>query len=97
MPLQQRVLLVICAAFLFVYVVRRIRKKKLQIADAVFWVLFLLLVLLMAVVPEITFLCAALLGFSSPSYFSQSFRRAEGMSPMEYRRSHASGDAVGRG
>ena len=69
MPLQQRVLLVICAAFLFVYVVRRIRKKKLQIADAVFWVLFLLLVLLMAVVPEITFLCAALLGFSSPSNF----------------------------
>ena len=32
-------------------------------------VLFLLLVLLMAVVPEITFLCAALLGFSSPSNF----------------------------
>lgn len=40
---------------------------------------------------------ARILGFSSPSYFSQSFRRAEGMSPMEYRRSHASGDAVGRG
>lgn len=28
-----------------------------------------------------------MLGFSSPSYFSQSFRRLEGMSPMEYRRS----------
>lgn len=27
-----------------------------------------------------------LLGFSSPSYFSQSFRKAEGMSPMEYRK-----------
>lgn len=27
-----------------------------------------------------------LLGFSSPSYFSQSFRRAEGVSPLEYRR-----------
>lgn len=26
------------------------------------------------------------LGFSSPSYFSQSFRRAEGVSPQEYRR-----------
>lgn len=27
-----------------------------------------------------------MLGFSSPSYFSQCFRRAEGISPMEYRR-----------
>lgn len=27
-----------------------------------------------------------MLGFSSPSYFSQSFRRLEGMSPMEYRK-----------
>ena len=27
-----------------------------------------------------------LVGFSSPSYFSQSFRRLEGMSPIEYRR-----------
>lgn len=29
---------------------------------------------------------AQILGFSSPSYFSQSFRRLEGMSPMEYRK-----------
>ncbi len=28
-----------------------------------------------------------MLGFSSPSYFSQSFKRIVGMSPMEYRRS----------
>ena len=28
-----------------------------------------------------------LVGFSSPSYFSQSFRRLEGISPIEYRRS----------
>lgn len=27
-----------------------------------------------------------MLGFSSPSYFSQSFRKLEGMSPMEYRK-----------
>ena len=27
-----------------------------------------------------------MLGFSSPSYFSQSFRRAEKMSPLEYRK-----------
>ena len=29
---------------------------------------------------------ATVLGFSSPSYFSQSFRSAEGMSPTEYRK-----------
>ncbi len=31
---------------------------------------------------------AQILGFSSLSYFSQSFRRLEGISPMEYRRHH---------
>ena len=30
-----------------------------------------------------------MLGFSSPSYFSQSFRKLEGMSPMEYRKRRA--------
>lgn len=29
-----------------------------------------------------------ILGFSSPSYFSQSFRKAEGISPVEYRKAH---------
>lgn len=29
------------------------------------------------------------LGFSSASYFSQSFRRSEGISPMEFRRKHS--------
>ena len=31
---------------------------------------------------------ARILGFSSLSYFSQSFHRAEGVSPMEYRKLH---------
>ena len=35
---------------------------------------------------------AQILGFSSLSYFSQSFRRQEGMSPMEYRRRRRSGE-----
>lgn len=34
---------------------------------------------------------AHILGFSSLSYFSQSFRRLEGVSPMEYRREHRRG------
>ena len=33
-------------------------------------------------------LIAQMLGFSSLSYFSQCFRRVEGISPMEYRRHH---------
>lgn len=34
---------------------------------------------------------AGVLGFSSSSYFSQSFRNAEGMSPTEYRKANQSG------
>lgn len=33
-----------------------------------------------------------MLGFSSPSYFSQSFRRTEGVSPLEYRRGQRTGE-----
>lgn len=33
-------------------------------------------------------LIAQILGFSSLSYFSQCFRRMEGVSPLEYRRRH---------
>ena len=33
-------------------------------------------------------LISQMLGFSSPSYFSQCFRRVEGISPVEYRRLH---------
>ena len=35
---------------------------------------------------------ARILGFSSLSYFSQSFRRAEGVSPLEYRKMHSAQD-----
>ena len=40
-------------------------------------------------------LIAQMLGFSSPSYFSQCFRRVEGVSPIEYRRQHRSKGAGG--
>lgn len=30
---------------------------------------------------------AQMLGFSSPSYFSQAFRRSQGVSPIDYRKS----------
>lgn len=36
---------------------------------------------------------ARVLGFSSASYFSQSFRRAEGISPIEYRKKESNPDA----
>lgn len=40
---------------------------------------------------------AHILGFSSLSYFSQSFRRLEGMSPMEYRKQYRRGNGQGGG
>ena len=39
---------------------------------------------------------AQILGFSSPSYFSQCFRRVEGMSPTEYRRRNQAGRSAER-
>ena len=39
---------------------------------------------------------AGILGFSSPSYFSQSFRRIKGLSPMAYRNQCQNGDKTGQ-
>lgn len=69
MPYQQRLLMILGALWVAFYVARRIRKKKIQMEDAIYWVLLSALLLVLAAFPEITFFFAHLFGFVSPSNF----------------------------
>ena len=64
-----RILLVISAVFVLIFVVRKIRKSQLQVMDAVFWLFFSLSFVLLAVFPQIASALASLLGFQAASNF----------------------------
>ncbi|MDI9589861.1 MAG: DUF2304 domain-containing protein [Acidobacteriota bacterium] len=69
MPVQQRVLLLLGALFALLMVVNKIKREKILMSDAIFWVVFSVIMTLVAVIPELAFLSSRVLGFQSPSNF----------------------------
>ncbi len=67
MTLILRGLLLLVSVLATAGVISRIRKAKMQIEDAVFWVLFSLLLILLAVFPRILYFFTGLLGVQSPA------------------------------
>lgn len=69
MSIAIRLLLIVSSVLTFVYILRRIHKSQIQIQDSVFWILFSLVVLLMAIFPGIIIGLADMLGIQSPINF----------------------------
>ncbi len=67
MSMMLRVLLICASLLASVTVIKRVRKAKLQIDDAVFWVLFSISLLLVAVFPRIIYVLAHVSGVQSPA------------------------------
>jgi hypothetical protein len=67
MSLTLRIMLIAAALIANVSVIRRIRKAKLKIDDAVFWVIFSLIILLIAVYPRIIYFLSDISGVRSPA------------------------------
>lgn len=65
MTLGFRLLLVLGAFWAFWIMIRNIRKSRLQISDSIFWTLFAVLLVLLAVFPEIAYFFGELLGIYS--------------------------------
>ncbi len=65
MSITIRICLVLVSILVFVFMMRRIQKEKLLIADAVFWIIFSLCLLILSVFPQIVIFFADLLGFYS--------------------------------
>lgn len=64
-----RILLIISAVFTVYYILKRINKEKMKIQNAVFWILFSVIVLILAIVPQIVIQMTKWLGVASPVNF----------------------------
>ena len=69
MSLALRVFLLICAVLVFVFVIRKIKKSEFETMDAIFWLLFVAVIAILAIFPGIAYALSGVLGFDSPSNF----------------------------
>lgn len=69
MSILFRCLLVIGALISFVFILRKIRKSEIKIADSTFWFLFALGVLILAFFPQVAYFFCDLFSIESPVNF----------------------------
>lgn len=62
-------ILLIAAASLTLFVVRSVKKSKMMIEDAFFWIVLSFLILLLSIFPQIGYWCSNLFGFQAPINF----------------------------
>ena len=66
MTITLRALLVVAALITVIWILRQIRKFKVKMEDAIFWMFFAAVLLILAIVPELSFKLSELLGFMAP-------------------------------
>lgn len=64
-----RIILIVAAIGLMAFLLHSIKKSKMSIEDAMFWVAFSLLIVLMSIFPQIPSLLSDVIGFQSPVNF----------------------------
>ena len=64
-----RIVLLIMAAMTAWVIMRKIRKSQLKMKDAIFWVVFGAILLVLAICPQISYFMADILGIISPANF----------------------------
>lgn len=62
-----RVLLAIASIITVIWILRKIRKFKVKMEDAIFWTFFAAILLILVIFPEISFALSKLFGFISPA------------------------------
>lgn len=67
MPLSQRIFLILGSVATLLYFISKIRKSKIKINHSIFWMVFGMVLLALALVPDGIFWVSDLLGFQSPS------------------------------
>ena len=69
MPVQLQILLFIGAFLALFLIAHKIKSSKILMGDAIFWVLLAVLLVLLAIFPDIAYFFAGIFGFISPSNF----------------------------
>ena len=66
MGIVLRIILIICAVALFLYMVKKIRQAKIKIEHTIFWLMFSLILIVIGVFPQIVYIVSKWIGFQSP-------------------------------
>ena len=61
-----RLLLIISALLLLLFMLKRIRQSKLKIEYTIFWIVFASLLVFMGIFPKVFYVLSALMGFQAP-------------------------------
>lgn len=69
MSMVLRIALILVSFLMVVFVLKKIRKTQLHIDDAIYWIVFAGLLLIISIFPEIAIWASALLGIQSPANF----------------------------
>lgn len=67
MAVTLRILLLLGAVITVVWILRKIRKLKVKMEDAIFWLAFSLVLLVFAAFPQIAFWLSHVMGIESPA------------------------------
>ena len=67
MSIYLRIILVVISMLSMLNILKRVRKSKLQIEYSIFWIVFSILLILVAVFPQTMFVLAQILGIQSPA------------------------------
>lgn len=69
MSLLLRILLIIVSIVTFCYIVRKIRKSQVQIVDVSFWIIFSLVLIIIALIPKIALIISDILQIATTVNF----------------------------
>lgn len=73
MPVVLRIALIVSATVMFCYIIRKVRKNKVQIEHTVFWIIISIALVIISLAPQIVYFFADLLQIQSPANLILSF------------------------
>jgi len=69
MSIYLRIVLVIASLLTFAYICRKLRKSQLQVSDALFWIIFSFILIVLGVVPKVAYILSEMIGIQAPVNF----------------------------
>ena len=69
MDLQLNLFFIIISILTIIYIIRKIRKHKLNIDDSIVWIIWSIILLILSIFPKISIFFAKQMGFQSTSNF----------------------------
>ena len=67
MPVVLRIVLIVSSILMLIYMLKKVKKSKVQIEHTIFWIIFGVFLILISLIPQIVYLFAHLLGIHSPA------------------------------